>query len=187
MSDTGCMRIQTDFSIIPDKYAKQAPEELKIDGTPILSFPFTVTDLSKNALYLHWIFVDPDSIPVCGFQWNHWAAANVPIAALESSTAGSVSVPEDFSRKVEIIAPEAMQGKNSEASALLGHKNPKITTGYVGPTPPDADHDYHLIVWATAAPLKRLSQGFWFNELERDIRNAQEAPERADIFLVGKA
>ena len=26
--------------------------------------------------FLHWEFVDPDSIPVCGFQWNHWSLAS---------------------------------------------------------------------------------------------------------------
>lgn len=187
MSDTVCMNIETDFSTIPDRYAKQAPKEFTIDGTPILSFPFTVNDVSEGALYLHWMFVDPDSIPVCGFQWNHWAVANVPIASLKSRKDHAVTVPEDFSRHAELIAPEAMQARNSEASPLLGAKNPKITTGYVGPTPPDRDHEYLLTVWASTEPFRKLSQDFWFNELQREIRNAPKPLEHADIYLTGRA
>lgn len=186
VSDTGDMHILTDFSTIPDKYAKHAPQEFTLDQTPILSFPFTVAKVSEDAHFLHWIFVDPDSIPVCGFQWNHWAVANVPIDSVTNPT-GVISIPEDCSRTLADIAAKAVQGKNSEASPLLGHKDVRITTGYVGPTPPNADHDYHLVVWATAAPLTTLSEGFWLNELQREIRNTHPTPQMAETYLVGRA
>ena len=67
------MKISADFTVIPDAFAKAAPPENCIDGTPIVSFPFYIDALDPAVQFLHWEFVDPDSIPVCGFQWNHWS------------------------------------------------------------------------------------------------------------------
>ena len=76
------MKISADFTVIPDAFAKAAPPENCIDGTPIVSFPFYIDALDPAVQFLHWEFVDPDSIPVCGFQWNHWSLANLPVDAL---------------------------------------------------------------------------------------------------------
>ena len=76
------MKISADFTVIPDAFAKAAPPENCIDGTPIVSFPFYIDELDPSVQFLHWEFVDPDSIPVCGFQWNHWSLANLPVDAL---------------------------------------------------------------------------------------------------------
>jgi phosphatidylethanolamine-binding protein (PEBP) family uncharacterized protein len=62
------------------------------------------------------------------------------------------------------MIPEALQGRNSEASRFVGKTDPAVISRYVGPTPPDKDHDYLLRVWATAEPLEGLDQGFWLNE-----------------------
>ena len=64
------MKISADFTVIPDAFAKAAPPENCIDGTPIVSFPFYIDALDPAVQFLHWEFVDPDSIPVCGFQWT---------------------------------------------------------------------------------------------------------------------
>ena len=76
------MRISADFTVIPDIYTKAAPRENCVDGTPVVSFPFYVDSLAADTQYLHWELVDPDSIPVCGFEWIHWTVANVPVDAL---------------------------------------------------------------------------------------------------------
>lgn len=76
------MRIITDFGTIPDRYAKRAPQSLTRKGRPVVSFPFRLEDVPQEARCLHWMLVDPDSVPVCGFPWIHWSLANLPIEAL---------------------------------------------------------------------------------------------------------
>ena len=62
------MKISADFTVIPDAFAKARRLENCIDGTPIVSFPFYIDALDPAVQFLHWEFVDPDSIPVCGFS-----------------------------------------------------------------------------------------------------------------------
>ena len=62
------MKISADFTVIPDDFAKAAAPEYFNGGVPVVSFPFYIDDVDPEAHYLHWEFVDPDSIPVCGFE-----------------------------------------------------------------------------------------------------------------------
>ena len=79
------MKISADFTVIPDDFAKASAPECFNGGVPVVSFPFYIDDVDPEARYLHWEFVDPDSIPVCGFEWIHWSVANLPIDALMTS------------------------------------------------------------------------------------------------------
>lgn len=111
------MLITADFSIIPSAYAKDAPEDARVDSVPCVSFPFYIDQLNPRAKYLHWEFSDPDSIPVCGFEWIHWTVANLPVEAImfDPSDAHALSIPADFSRSLPAMIPEALQGRNSSA------------------------------------------------------------------------
>ena len=42
------MKISADFTVIPDAFAKAAPPENCIDGTPIVSFPFYIDALDSG-------------------------------------------------------------------------------------------------------------------------------------------
>ncbi|CAJ1193986.1 hypothetical protein CPR19088_GLDEOEPO_02262 [Companilactobacillus paralimentarius] len=139
-------------NLLPDKYGKYAaPDDIK-NGKPVISFPIKLSDIPADAKTIAFTFTDPDSIPVCGFEWIHWTAANIPSSQPE--------LPENFSRTA--TAP-IVQGKNSSASPLLdGPKD--VATGYNGPYPPDQTHDYVLKVFALDDNLD-LENGFWMNEL----------------------
>ena len=104
------MKISADFTVIPDAFAKAAPPENCIDSTPIVSFPFYIDELDPSVQFLHWEFVDPDSIPVCGFQWNHWSLANLPVDALmyDFNDSHALAIPADFSRTVSAMIPETV-------------------------------------------------------------------------------
>ena len=185
------MKISADFTVIPAAFAKTAPPENRIDGTPIVSFPFYIDELDPAVQFLHWEFVDPDSIPVCGFQWNHWALANLPVDALmyDFTDSHALAIPADFSRTVSAMIPETVQGRTSAASPLLKGRStdPAVTMRYNGPCPPDKDHDYYLHVWGTTAPLAGLNQGFWLNEMERALRTSGTIADQGGVFLTGKA
>ncbi|WP_044098844.1 YbhB/YbcL family Raf kinase inhibitor-like protein, partial [Bifidobacterium gallicum] len=180
------MQVSADFTVIPDEYAKGAPAANRVDDVPAVSFPFFIDRLAPGVKYLHWQFTDPDSIPVCGFEWIHWTVANLPVDALmfDPSDAHALSIPADFSRQLPVRIPEAVQGRNSSASHFLGRPDdPNLIMRYNGPQPPDQDHDYMLQVWGTAKPLPDLSQGFWMNEMLHRFRTCDSMLDQGGIFL----
>lgn len=189
MVDTGNMRISADFTVVPDIFAKAAPPENRAEGTPVVSFPFYIDDLDSSVRYLHWQFTDPDSIPVCGFEWIHWSVANLPVDALmyDFNDAHALAIPADFSRMMPAMIPEAVQGRTSAASRFVGATDPAVTMRYNGPQPPDKNHEYYLHVWGTAKPLPGLNQGFWLNELQHAIRDLKGSLDQGGMFVVGEA
>ena len=46
------MKISADFTVIPDAFAKAAPPENCIDGTPIVSFPFYIDELDPSEVWV---------------------------------------------------------------------------------------------------------------------------------------
>ena len=184
------MRISADFTVVPDDFAKAAAPEYRTGGVPVISFPFYVDAIDPEVRYLHWALTDPDSIPVCGFEWIHWTVANLPIDALmyDFNDSHALSIPPDFSRQMPAMIPEAVQGRNSSASRFVGRENdPAVIMRYNGPQPPDKDHEYHLCVWGTRRPLGGLNQGFWLNELFHALRDCGESPDQGGIFVTGRA
>ncbi|MBR6439794.1 MAG: YbhB/YbcL family Raf kinase inhibitor-like protein [Aeriscardovia sp.] len=184
------MRILTDFEVIPDAFSKYAPEQNKIDGHAVVSFPFKVEGIEPQSRYLHIALTDPDSIPVAGFAWIHWCAANIPLA----EGAKEALIPEDFSRKMPSLAPGSCQGRNSLASRFVGEASSPASSLYIGPTPPDKAHFYLLRVWATPEKLD-LSEGFWLSNLLCRLVEAGSAPDasctpevpQASALLKGRA
>ncbi|WP_251545839.1 YbhB/YbcL family Raf kinase inhibitor-like protein [Limosilactobacillus caecicola] len=136
-------------ALLPDQYGKFAPENAKIGGNPSTSFPIQIKDAPAETAAYALVMIDHDSIPVCGFTWIHWIAANIP--------ADWSTIPENASLELK---DRFIQGKNSNASRFV---NAEPATGYTGPTPPNGTHDYQLTVYAldTVLPLKN---GYWLNE-----------------------
>ena len=136
---------------LPDKYTKHTSANFRVDGKPAVSFPIEVDDLPTGTKTIALYMKDFDSVPVCGFVWIHWLAANID--------ASHTIIPENTSLKPQF---ELVQGSNSNASKLLsGETGPKI--GYTGPQPPTGIHDYTLTVYALDTKLG-LSEGYWLNE-----------------------
>lgn len=180
------MKISADFTTIPEDFTGAAAAENKLEGTPIVSFPFYIDEMQPEVQYLHWQLTDPDSIPVCGFEWIHWTAVNVPVDALmfDFNDSHALQIPTDFSRAMPAMIPEAVQGRTSAASKFVGSTNPAVTMRYNGPTPPDQPHGYVLHVWGTATPLPQMNQGFWLNELYHKIRAYEGPIDEAEITLM---
>lgn len=154
------MKLQVSFDngLLPDKYGKYATASEIKNGEPIISFPIDFSDLPKETKSIALTLTDPDSIPVCGFEWIHWTVANIPASML--------SLPESFS---QIATDPVVQGKNSSASPLLsGKDDPSTKVGYNGPTPPDKTHQYVLKAYALDSELD-IKAGFWMNELLHKI------------------
>lgn len=169
------MNINTTFEqhIIPREYSFSASGTGIIRNNPVKSFPFIVTDIPMGTKTLAWTLIDYDAIPVCGYAWIHWVVANYDCA---SSTA---DIQADFSR----INNAGIQGKNSFASGLLAEDFSDIAEYYVGPTPPDKDHNYELTVYALEDTLD-LQTGYYLNDFYKKIEG--RVIKQTTISLVGK-
>lgn len=152
------IKIKLDNNYLPDKYGKHADTKDKENETPIISFPFEINNIPKGCKSLAITLVDYDSIPVSGFAFIHWLACNLPADLKE--------IPENLSR--EPIA-NMVQGKNSKCSRFFPKSDEQMITHYVGPMPPDQDHDYTLCVYALDSTLA-LNTGYYLNEFRKAIK-----------------
>ena len=130
--------------LIPEKYGKFSSEKNKY-GIPSLSVPFTVEDAPEGTVSYALVLDDADAVPVCGFVWIHWIAADIT----------DPEVPEGASYNADFV-----QGTNS----LVGENGKEGAFGYGGMAPPDAPHTYTLKVYALDCKLG-LEDGFYYNEL----------------------
>lgn len=152
------MKIKINSEYLHDKYSKYANEEFRYKDQPVVSFPFEIKDIPEEVNYLCFTLIDHDAIPVCGFSWIHWSVANIPSA--------NNNIIEDFSRSLD--DETILQGKNSFASFFVGETDTNIIQKYVGPTPPDKEHNYTLTVYGLAKPVN-LENGFFLNELCKEM------------------
>ena len=169
------MKINTNFNnnIIPYDYAAGAQPVDLINNNPIKSFPFNVVDLPPGTQYIAWTLIDYDAVPVCVFPWIHWVVANVSV------NSDTIDIVENFSR----IKGDFVQGKNSFATGLLAEDFSEIENHYVGPTPPDKNHYYELIVYALSEKLN-LKNTFYLNELLHQVDS--KLLDKAKINLIGR-
>ena len=155
---------------MPDKYSKHS--DVKLNGNPVVSFPIEFSGVPSGAKSLALVFVDFDSIPVCGFAWIHWLAADI--------APDTVTLAEDASRK----AVGMVQGSNSCASPFVGERDVNVTHRYIGPTPPDKDHIYKVTAYALDCMLD-LPDGFFLNEMLRKMDG--HIIEKASVEFAGRA
>lgn len=151
--------IPTENGLLPDKYGKYASSADYYHGNPCVSFPFKIEGAPTGTKSFAIIFIDFDSTPVCGFTWIHWLACNIPATMTE--------IPENFSQNA---TDGVIQGHNSCISRFLGNEtDPKTVSRYIGPQPPDQNHDYSLYVYALDTMLD-LKEGYYLNELRKAMK-----------------
>ncbi len=137
-----------------DKYSKYANEDQKIDGIPYINFPFLVQEIDKEYNFISWILIDYDSNPVVQFSWVHWLVANYEVKD------NQCLIPENLLESNKVY----LGGINSFAGPCTNLTDSRIISNYGGPTPPDKDHTYTLIVYAHNEKLN-LNNSFYYNEL----------------------
>ena len=133
---------------IQSKYGK-AGKQFNNDGIPNYSLPLRIENAPEGTKVFALILEDKDAIPVCGFSWIHWTAANIKRSELFDNES--------------ITACDFVQGTNSFSSAIYGLDR-MANSGYGGMTPPDAPHTYELHVYALDRELD-LMPGFYMNEM----------------------
>lgn len=148
---------------LPDKYGKYS--DVKIGGEPCVSMPILIENVPNGAKTLAVTFVDFDSMPLCGFAWIHWLAANIPAHISE--------IPENASQD---CAFGMVQGATHFSGALHCR--------YGGPMPPDKTHNYTLMLFALDCDLE-LSEGFSLDELNKKMSG--HILEKAEIILPSRS
>lgn len=143
---------------LPDKYSKYS--NVKKAGQPVISFPIQVSRLPRNATNLAVSLIDYDAVPLTGFPFIHWLAANLP----------AENIKEDASRHFQ-----GPQGMNAWYSRFYQVDDPYVISHYAGPMPPDENkeagpHHYTLTVYALPEPLK-LKNGFFYNDFRNELKN----------------
>lgn len=154
------MKIQVPLEAgqLADRYSKYATMANQIDNIPVVSFPLHISEAPQGTKTFALTLLDWDAIPVSGFAWIHWIAANIP--------GDTVDIPADNSQNPLV---SMVQGRNSTAGSLVGNKNPITAFRYNGPQPPNKIHNYRLMVFALDTSLE-LENGFWLNELQHQMR-----------------
>ncbi|MFC6255185.1 YbhB/YbcL family Raf kinase inhibitor-like protein [Secundilactobacillus hailunensis] len=147
------IKVPEENGYLPDIYGKYAPKEYRIDNGPTRSFPIDIKDAPAETETYAVTMIDHDAIPVGGFTWIHWVAANLPgnLTTIPENASQSGDVPMTF-------------GNNSTAGGLVNNQNPQTSQHYSGPLPPDKDHHYTVTVYALDTKLP-LENGFWLNQL----------------------
>ncbi len=138
-----------------DRYGMRGAQQA--GGVPTLSLPLSITDAPEGTVCFALRMLDPDSVPLAGYAWVHWLAANY--ATAEWAENASIDSAADM-----------VQGKNDFGK-----------TGYGGPTPPNKPHTYAFTVYALDAPLD-LKNGF----SQKDFDKALEGHILAEAQFTGE-
>lgn len=138
--------------VIEDKYGKRGTQFTQ-NGMPNYSLPLKIENAPEGTKTFAIFLEDKDAIPVAGFSWIHWVAANIKIN----------DIPENASL---LQKDEFVQGRNSWSSPLLGNDALSVeeSSMYGGMAPPNAEHRYEIHVYALSDELN-LENGFYANEL----------------------
>ncbi|WP_225048551.1 YbhB/YbcL family Raf kinase inhibitor-like protein [Lacticaseibacillus kribbianus] len=162
--------VPTDDGYLADRFGKYASGEDVHADHPKRSFPFKITEAPAGTLTFALAFIDYDAVPVSGFVWLHWLAANIP--------AEFTTIPDDASRSGAV---PMVQGRNSNAGGMVRAQDVQVAQGYVGPQPPDKDHAYTLMVFALDTELD-LAPGFWLNAMRRAMAGHVLAQAEVDLW-----
>jgi Raf kinase inhibitor-like YbhB/YbcL family protein len=127
---------------LADEYGMRGAQQG--NGVPTRSLPLSIKNAPEGTVCYALAMIDPDSKPLCGYEWVHWLAAGFT----ESELAANASLD---------AAADMAQGANDFGA-----------TGYGGPTPPDKPHTYVVTVYALDAK-PQLQNGFSLSELSAAI------------------
>lgn len=151
--------------VIDDKFGKRG-SHFNGYGMPTYSLPFKVEDAPENTVCYALVLEDKDAVPVCGYSWIHWIAANIMRSELVENDS--------------INATDYVQGTNSWSGKIAGADR-IASSFYGGMAPPNEPHLYELHVFALDQKMD-LVQGFYMNELYK----AMDGHILAEVTIKGK-
>ena len=130
-----------------DKYGKRGVKNEF--GMPVLSPPVKIEGAKEGTVSYALYMEDEDAIPVCGYSFTHWLAADVTTDDIPEGASGKGLFPE---------------GQNDYGSDRSGGDCAR----YGGMGPPNAPHLYQLHVYALDS-MTGLKKGFSLEEFLQAI------------------
>lgn len=157
--EAGNMKVTSEGIVngfIEDRFGKRGTEKDE-HGIPTRSLPLTIEGAPEGTKTFALFLEDKDAVPVCGFAWIHWLAANIKKTRLEENES--------------LTATDYVQGTTSWHGVIGANMGiGKLDVAhYGGMTPPNAPHVYELHVYALDTELD-LKPGFYMNELYHAIQ-----------------
>lgn len=122
-------------------------------GMPTYSLPLKINNAPKGTVSYAIVIDDYDAVPLFGFTWIHWLAANLE--------------RDELAANESVQARDFVQGANSWYGKL-GGLDAITASVYGGMAPPDGAHTYNIKVYALDTKLP-LEKGFFLNQLYREM------------------
>jgi Raf kinase inhibitor-like YbhB/YbcL family protein len=135
--------------MIDPQYGKYGSQKSAVHGRCTRSFPLKIENAPQGTVSFAIIMEDKDAVPINGYSWIHWTAANL--------------TRTDLAANESLTATDFVQGTNSLSGKIVGVDR-MDAIGYQGPGAPECPHTYETHVYALDTMLD-LEPGFYMNEL----------------------
>lgn len=135
--------------IMDPEYGKYSSQISPVTKRCNRSFPLKIEEAPEGTVSFAIIMEDKDAIPINGYSWIHWVAANLTRTELADNES--------------LTANDFVQGVNSLCGRIV-NLDRKDAIGYQGPGAPERPHIYETHVFALDTLLD-LQQGFTMDEL----------------------
>ena len=150
--------------IIDPQYGAASKD--KLGAMPLESIPLQWSGAPASTKTYALSIIDYDTVPILGFPWIHWVAADIP--------ATTTSLPANAST---LMAKDMVQGVNSYANGyplnLVSLKGFQVAREsayhYGGMVPVNFAHKYTMTVYALDTTLN-LKAGFGLNDLYNSMQ-----------------
>ncbi|PAF50135.1 hypothetical protein BKH43_05870 [Helicobacter sp. 13S00401-1] len=145
---------------LDNKYGGNAEAKYKNAAGDGIYSPAIEWDPIPNAKSYCLELIDYDAAPVIGMIVPHWGVIDLKVTSLKENASASdksllqaVNVRAKGIYRSEIRTQEEKDRLNLEASF------------YIGPKPPDKDHNYHFNVYALDIPTLNLKMPFFLGDM----------------------
>ncbi|MGL4740145.1 MAG: YbhB/YbcL family Raf kinase inhibitor-like protein [Sarcina sp.] len=133
----------------------------KLGAMPLESLPLSWSGAPKDTKSYVVEITDNDTVPVLGFTWIHWLAANIPANVISLPANASTTMANDMTQGVNSYANGVMLNMPSMKGFYVPRKD---AAHYGGMVPVGFPHTYTIKVFALNTKLN-LQNGYAYNDL----------------------
>lgn len=138
----------------------------KLGAMPLESIPLNWSGAPATTKSYAITIIDYDTVPIMGFPWIHWVAADIPATTTSLPANASTTMAKDMVQGVNSYA----NGYPLQLNGLKGFQVPRESAyHYGGMVPVNFPHKYTMMVYALDTTLN-LKAGYGLN----DLYNAME-------------
>ncbi|WP_297520149.1 YbhB/YbcL family Raf kinase inhibitor-like protein [uncultured Clostridium sp.] len=145
--------------IIDPQYGSASKD--KLDAMPLESIPLNWSGAPSSVKTYALTIIDYDTVPIMGFPWIHWIAADISSSITSLPANASTAQAKDMIQGVNSYA----NGYPLNLAGLKGFQVPRANAfHYGGMVPVNFPHKYTMKIYALDSTLN-LKPGFGLNDL----------------------